>query len=172
MMRPLAPLALASILMAAAVSASAAEGVRILALREADNPPAASVDQLAWLEGRWVGEGLGGQCEEIYGAPAGGRIMGSFGLVKDGTAQFYEFILITEHEGSLVLRLKHFGADFSPWEEADETVDFPLVAIDDDGAWFDGLTLERRGENGMVAAVRTSEGGAFEFHYRRASTID
>jgi hypothetical protein len=145
--------------------------VEIRSLAEGEASPPATVTDLAWLEGRWVGEGLGGQAEEIYGAPAGERIMGMFGSVRDGKAEFFEFILIEERSGSLVYRLKHFGADFSPWEAADETVDFPLVAMDADAAYFDGLTLKRTGEGKMVSAVRVKlEDGLsqFEFHYEKA----
>ena len=47
-----------------------------------------SVAELSWLAGHWRGEGLGGQCEEIWSAPQAGTMMGTFRLMKDGEVQF------------------------------------------------------------------------------------
>ncbi|WP_188053963.1 hypothetical protein [Sphingosinithalassobacter sp. CS137] len=49
---------------------------------------------------------------------------------------------------------------------------FRLVAIEQDAAYFDGLTLAREGEDGLVVTVRIAreDGTSFEapFRYRRA----
>ena len=133
--------------------------------------PAASISDAAWLAGRWVGEGLGATAEEIWLPPAGGRMVGVFRLVRGGSVQFYELVTLVEEDGSLVLRLKHFGPDLAGWEEKDESVDFPLVRRTSDVLWFDGLTIRRQGEGRMkiwVALEGEGEGvreAAFE--YRR-----
>ena len=52
-------LALATALFAAACAA------------QAQTTPAVTIDDAAWLAGRWVGEGFGGQMEETWSPPVG-----------------------------------------------------------------------------------------------------
>lgn len=141
---------------------------------DATDRPAASLADVAWLEGHWRGEGLGAVVEETWLPPAGGAMAGVFRLVDDGELRFYELVTLTEEAGSLVLRLKHFNADLTGWEAADETVDFPLVRMRLDTLWFDGLTIAREGETAMriwVALEQSSgEVGEGEFIYRRVGT--
>ena len=107
--------------------------------------PAARASDLDWLAGQWRGEGLGGQCEESWLPAVGGTLIGSFRLADDGEPVFYEFMAITEDAGSLTFRVKHFNPDMTGWEEKDETMDFLLVEVGENEAYFDGLTLRRTG---------------------------
>jgi hypothetical protein len=133
-------------------------------------PPAAIVD-LAWLAGKWDGEGAGGAAQEVYSAPLGGQIIGHFRQSKSGQIQFYEIVAIAEAGGSLEYRVKHFNADLTGWEEKAEVQKFPLVATAQDVWYFDGLTIRRDGPNGMVTTVlATMKDGAkseLTFRYRR-----
>jgi hypothetical protein len=43
--------------------------------------PKAKIADLAWIQGRWVGEGLGGTVEEIWSPPIGDSMLGMFRLV-------------------------------------------------------------------------------------------
>ena len=116
--------------------------------RSADTPaPRAQVEDMAWMTGHWMGEALGGTAEEIWSPPRGGAMMGMFRLVKDGRTAFYELMTIVPEDGSLVLRLKHFNADLTGWEEKEKTVDFPLVAVMDGGFHFEGLSFRPDGED-------------------------
>lgn len=134
-------------------------------------PPVASIDELAWLAGSWVGEGLGGTAREVYSPPMGGIITGHFVYQRGDAPGFSEILSIAPRGDSLVYRLKHFHPDLTGWEERDEVVEFPLVAREGDAFYFDGLTIRRDGENGMVAAVRIDRGeagvGEAVFRYRR-----
>lgn len=117
-------------------------------------PPPARVADLAWLEGIWEGEGLSGPAREVYSAPMGGQIAGQFTQTRGEGIWFYEIMAIVPAGNSIEYRLKHFNADLTGWEEKDEVQRFALVAVED-GAWyFDGLTIRRDGEDGMVGAVR------------------
>ena len=115
--------------------------------------PPAKIEQLAWLEGVWVGNGLGGETEESYSAPLGRSIMGNFRFVKDGKPVFYEFVTLVEEAGSLVMRIKHFRPDFVGWEEKDKFVAFKLVALEGQTAYFDGLTVKRDGDTLFSAVI-------------------
>lgn len=134
-----------------------AENVR--SLGDGVSPPA-TLDQIAWLEGRWQGTGLGGESHEAWLPPVNGQMAGVFHQSSDGELQFYEILQFVERDGSLVLRLKHFNRDLSGWEDnsAESAVEFPLVAIEGDTAYFSGLTYERAGEDGLNIYLRLQSG--------------
>lgn len=67
---------LAAIGLAMAVPATAQH---TRSLGNGSSPPA-SIDQLAWLAGSWVGTGMGSDVTETYSAPLGGRITGHFAM--------------------------------------------------------------------------------------------
>jgi len=169
-MRPVA--SLLALIVAVLASPLAAQEVR--SAPEGHVPPPASIAGLDWLTGRWVGEGIGGApAQEVYSAPAGGSIARHF-VQEDGEGgvAFVEILQIAEVEGSLVYRLKHFGPDLVGWEEKGEVVSFPLVEMEEGALYFDGLTLRRDGEDGLVAAVLVGKDGGtvreYVFRYRRA----
>lgn len=84
---------------------------------------------------------------------------------------FYELLLITEENGSLAIKLKHFHADLRGWEERDASVRFPLVAKRDSRIYFDGMTFERIGADRVKVylAVEHKDGKMREetFEYSR-----
>jgi hypothetical protein len=93
--------------------------------------------------------------------------------VKNDRLGFYEILCISEDGGSLVLKLKHFNADLTGWEERDETVDFPLVKLGVDEAYFDGMTFHRSGDELQVFVASKSEDRAaseLAFRYTRQSS--
>lgn len=134
---------------------------------EPDAPP--SLADFAFLVGHWRGEALGGIAEEVWLEPAGGAMMGTFRLAKDGEVSFYEIFTIGEPD--LTLRLKHFHADLTGWEERDEIVTFPFVSVGDGEAVFEGLTFRLLPDDRLRAAVeaRRPDGttGELVFLYER-----
>jgi len=172
-MIPFPRLILVAAVLLAPVSGTAQEKLTDNTFKAApgQSPPPATLADVAWLEGSWRGIGLGGLVEEIWSAPAGGSMMGMFRLLVDGAAVFYEFELIVEDKGSLLLRLKHFNRDFSGWEEKVESVDFPLVWKDGRNMHFEGLSFQPRGDDTLTVyvAIRTRDGGYREevFSYTR-----
>jgi hypothetical protein len=142
-------------------------------LAEGAARPAAGIGDLSWLVGRWTGEGLGGQIDEVWSEPAGGAMVGYFRLVRDGKPVFYEMLTILEIEGSLEMRLKHVNADMTGWEEKNDFVTFKLAKHDASGAYFNGLTFKRVGPDlleGYLALRNRADGTVREekFIYRRA----
>lgn len=159
-------LLLSLLLWSGAVSAS-----NIRKLEPGAPSPPAQLEDLAWLVGSWEGEGIGGQSYETISAPVAGQMAGHFQQVSGGKVQFYEFYHFVPRDGSILLRIKHFNPDLTGWEEKGETVDFPLVAIEDGAAYFDGLTMLRDGPDGLKTFVVTDangERGEIGFTFRRA----
>jgi len=121
----------------------------VFRLDDTANRPSATISQMAWLAGSWAGEGLGGHVEETWNTPSGGTMIGSFKLVQGDEPSIYEIELMVELGGSLEWRVKHFNPDFSAWEEKADFVSFPLVKIEEEAAYFDGLTVMKDGEDGL-----------------------
>ena len=130
----------------------------------------ASISDVAWIKGHWKGEAFGGQAEEIWSGPAGGAMMGMFRLINGEEISFYELMVIREHNQSLILQLKHFHNDMKGWEEKNETVDFPLLKIEENKIWFDGLTFEKVDKNKMIVNVVIDEDHSegIDFNYSRS----
>jgi hypothetical protein len=168
-------LALVLLLACFATSAQGQEKMteHTLKLRPGASSPQATLNDMAWLAGRWAGPALGGEAEEIWGPPKAGSMIGMYRLVRDGKPVFYEFQTIAEDSGSLVLRLKHFNPDLTGWEEKERTVDFRLVGISDRIVQFEGMSFHREGDARMTVylAIEGNGGTVHEeaFSYTRAN---
>lgn len=113
--------------------------------------PAATIEDMAWFAGRWVGDGLGGSNEEHWGPPSGGIMLGTFRHNnKEGKPVFYEFMNLAEREGTISLRLKHFNSDMTGWEEKAKFVEFKLVTKKNGAVYFEGLTFVSKGKDEAV----------------------
>lgn len=117
-------------------------------------PPPAKLADLAWLAGEWSGDGFAGPAREVYSPPMGGVIAGHFIQQKGAGILFFEIVTIAQKGDSLTYRLKHFNADLTGWEEKGVVQEFPLVAVENDSWYFDGLTIRRVGPDEMHGSVR------------------
>lgn len=133
--------------------------------------PAAALADLSWMVGTWEGEGLGGIVHEVYSPPADGQMPGHFRSLKNGKAQFYELVMIAQVGATLEYRVKHFNPDMTGWEEKAQVVSFPLVAVEPDAWYFNGLTIRRTGPDSATHFVRigNADGSSREaaFVYKR-----
>lgn len=126
---------------------------KVLRLDKSSPRPRATLQDLRLLVGHWRGAFLGGVGEEVWLPPAGGAMVGVFRLYRQDKVVFYEIMTAVEEEGSVSLRLKHFGPGLEGWEEKDALVRFPLVRFDKDTLWFDGLTYGRGADGSLQGAV-------------------
>jgi hypothetical protein len=141
-------------------------------LAEKQSSPAASIEDLKWMSGYWQGEIWGGQFEEIWSHPIAGSMMASFKFTENNQVKFYELMTITEHQGSLLLQLKHFGQDLIGWEEKDQSMDFKLVRLTNNAVYFEGYTYKLISQNEMhVFVVIDNDGEKQEtkFVFKRRS---
>lgn len=124
-------------------------------------PPPARIDQAAWLVGDWVGAGIdGAEAAETWLPASGGTMVGVFLQENpDGSIMFTEMMYMSEEEGSLVLKLKHFNPDLTGWEEKDGMVRFRLLGIEPCAVYFTSLTYRCDGERGLLVAVRMKSEG-------------
>ena len=119
------------------------------AIAPAPSPPATIAD-VAWLQGYWVGEGMGGVVEDVWLPPRAGVLLGAFRLMKaDGSPGFYEIFAIEEFEGSLRFIVKHFHPDWVGWEEKDKAFRARLTRISPTELVFGGIVFTRQGDDGL-----------------------
>lgn len=114
----------------------------------ADDQPAARarIEDFSWLEGRWLGSGFGDLSEEHWQPAKAGSMLGLYRQHKDNKPMFYEFMLLTQVNDTVELRIKHFNPDLTGWEEKDEYLTFRLIGVKPNEARFSGLTFSRQAD--------------------------
>jgi Spy/CpxP family protein refolding chaperone len=142
---------------ASAAQAQSSKTEHTLKLDDRQVQPPASFDDIAWMIGSWKGEAFGGTFEETWLPPSAGTMTGAFKLMHEGRPSMYEFMMIVQENDSLSVRLKHFNADFSAWEDKAQFVSFPLAKLTDDAAYFEGLTYRRLDDDRLVVHVSVGE---------------
>jgi hypothetical protein len=113
--------------------------------------PPARIAEVAWLQGYWTGEGLGGQVEDVWLPPKAGVLLGAFRLMKaDGKPGFYELYAIEEVDDTLQFVVKHFNPDWVGWEEKDKALRIRLSRIAKDEIAFGRIVFRRTGPDSLV----------------------
>lgn len=163
----------AVLILTAAAAAWAAEPrtEHTFSLGEGEERPAATLGDAAWLAGSWGGTAFGKRFEEHWNPPSAGSMVGLFKVFDDEGVSFYEIMLLTVDEGTLSLKVKHFNADFTAWEEKEKFVDFRLVKLDDDALHFAGLSFYRRDENNIDAYIVLKNGEEVSEHYLKYERV-
>lgn len=126
------------------------------------NKDSFDIKELAWLQGRWVGDGFGGTVEEIWSPPSdNGVMMGVFRHHNaNGELVFYEFMVLDETG----MRFKHFSPDLIGWETKDKFVTFEMIDFSANKLVVEALLYERKSENELqiTAEFKNDEGKSTE----------
>ncbi len=122
---------------------------------------------LAWLEGHWIGEGLGGKVEEVWLKPEGGSMLGMFRLISGGKPNFYELVTIDEKAGEFTMRLKHFHANLKGWEEKDKALIWECLELEEGRARFGPVLYELRDKNTMDVWVELGDDNTQKLVFQR-----
>lgn len=126
-----------------------------------------TIEDAAWLAGRWVGEGFGGEMEESWAPPVGGQMIGHFRHWREGQPQLYEFMIMDVVDGGVRMRLKHFNPDFTAWEDRETWTTFEPVSASPEALIFNGLAIRREGEDRIVMTIRLRNGENVTEHILR-----
>ncbi len=138
----------------------------------------ATAEDLAFLTGTWRGQANGSVIEEVWSAPVEGDLMGMFRWFNpDASIRLYEMLSVAKHDDGLHMRIRHFNADFTAWEDKDSYVDCKLVSLDGTKAEFkaqgederlDTLTYEVKGDTLTASLVfKGAEGRGFVLTFDR-----
>lgn len=132
---------------------------------------ALTANDLAFLAGSWRGEAEGMVFEETWLPPAAGNLTGVFRLVTGDSVDLVEIMTLTEEEGGMTYRLRHFDTALVPWKsEADgpmqssgvTMIDSDRVRFEfDDATGVDAITYQLEGST-LTARVLFPEGSGRE----------
>jgi hypothetical protein len=149
-----------------------------LGIRAAAAPPPvpATLADVAFMAGHWVGGDPGDLSEEVWSAPEGDSMVGMWRYVAKGRTRIYEILILTAEGPNVVLRIRHFDPKLVAREEKDGAVELPLVGKGKREAVFEGPEYDvkgtvrlayRGGEEGTLEVVLEKEGQRQEFRFRR-----
>lgn len=153
------------LMFSAAIQAAEPRTENTFKLSEGEERPAATLEDASWLVGSWTGTAFGKQFEEVWNPPSAGSMVGLFKVYDEKGVSFYEIMLLTVDEGTLSLKVKHFNADFTAWEEKGDFVNFQLVKLDDDALHFGGLSFYRRDDGTIDGYIVMKSGDDVTEHY-------
>jgi hypothetical protein len=139
-------------------------------------PQKATLADVAFLTGHWVGGEAGDLSEEVWSAPEGDSMMGMWRYAAKGQTRIYEILTLTAEGESVVLRIRHFSPKLVAREEKERPVELPLVAKGPREAVFEGpeynvkgtvrLTYKRPTDDTLLGMLE-KEGKKQEFRFRR-----
>ncbi|HYX20877.1 MAG TPA: DUF6265 family protein [Thermoanaerobaculia bacterium] len=100
--------------------------------------PPGTLSDFGWLAGRWIDDAGGKLSEETWNAPSGDAMQGMWRYVVDGQARIYEILTISQEDGGLVMRVRHFDPRLVAREEKAAPVVLKLVSSGDRMGVFEG----------------------------------
>ena len=127
----------------AAVVSAPPRGEPVVQASPGSKPPPARIDAAAWLEGDWVGHGLGGTSDEAWLAPFAGSMGGVYRGMRDGRVTFFEDRDAGGVGSVVALPGEALRPDLRGWEPQEKTVDFPLVRVAPGALFLGGMTYLR-----------------------------
>jgi hypothetical protein len=153
--------------MALGMAMALVSGVTARVTQSPGKPIAATIAQVGWMEGTWVGEADGNSVEERWTPPAGGAMLAVSRTLKNGRLAGFEFLRIVERDGGLVYVAQPGGKP---------PTDFTLTALTESSATFENpdhdfpkrIRYTKRPDGALEA--RVGDGGVKDetYLFRRA----
>jgi len=134
-------------------------------LEEGEARPDATLEDASWMIGSWTGTAFGQRFEQVWNAPSAGSMVGMFKLIGDDGVSFYELLLMSVEDGTLSLKVKHFNADFTAWEEKGDFVNFRLIKKERDALHFGGISFYCRDDDSMDGYIVMRNGDEITEHH-------
>ncbi len=141
-----------------------ASAVQLQADNVSSKAESPTLEDFNWLVGHWRGKGLGGDCEETWLPESGGCMLGTFKFVKGDNVSFFEMMSITIDSVGPALRIKHFNADMTGWEDKAEMVTFRYDSTSSNQVFFGGVKFLRPSKDSLLISVsfKNKDGGSKE----------
>lgn len=126
--------------------------------KEGQDSPKASLADVAWIAGSWMGQMPEGPVEYVSLSPRFGHMPAFVRAINPQGVIFYEIALFAEVGNSLTIRVKHFTPELAGWEAREAYIDRPLVERDGTTLYFDGITYSRTGRDSYVVYFLNRQG--------------
>lgn len=126
------------------------------------------MENLAWMQGRWVVQDEGQYLEETWGPAREDAMVGVMRWARKGHVWLYELMSIeADEEHGLVFRLRHFGRGLEGWKsEAEGPLTYPLQDFSENRVVFENPEKDRprrfvyeREEDTLTIRLEGPEGG-------------
>ncbi|MEL7446470.1 MAG: DUF6265 family protein [Pseudomonadota bacterium] len=132
---------------------------KVWTLSEGREPTPSTLDDLAWMEGTWVGSrGPGHTVQHVILAEEVGHMPGFVRSWQGDTVLFYEITTFAEVGDHVAYRVKHFNYDLTGWEEREQVIHRPLLGKGKGMLRFNGITFEQTDEDSFTVYFRIPEG--------------
>jgi len=92
-------------------------------------------------------------------------MVGLFKLFGDDGVAFYEILLLSVEDDTLSLKVKHFSADFTAWEDKEDYVNFQLVKKGEGELHFGGISFYKRGDDSIDGYIVMRNGEDITEHH-------
>ena len=94
-----------------------------------------NLNDLGFMTGIWRG-GEDFIFEETWSAPAAGVMTGMARGHQTGALRVLEYVVVTQEADAVMMRFKHFNADYSTWEKDGALVALTLTAVSKNDVTF------------------------------------
>ncbi len=145
--------------------------IRSVAEDEKTAATAPTLEIFSSFVGHWRGEGLGGVCEETWLPASGGSMSGIFKFIQNDKVRFYELMTLILDSLGPAIRVKHFNADMTSWEDKTKMVTFRFDSTSGNQFFFEGQTYMRPSPDSLriVLSIKQTDGTISEekFEFKR-----
>jgi len=131
--------------------------------------PTASLKDVAFMQGHWLGNFNGGPIEAFWAAPAGDNLTGFMRMMKDDKVTMYEMLVFEQTANGPIVLVKHFKPGLIALEEKEISDRYRFIEAKKNEALFekqDGsvrIIYEKRSENQLVIQRGKQESGKWVF---------
>lgn len=128
-----------------------------------------TLNDIAFLDGRWLGDYNGGPIEASWTAPKGNNIVGFIRMIKDDKPALYEIFAFEQTENGPVAMVKHFKPGMISLEEKEVADRYKFIEAKKNQALFeksDGsirIIYEKRSDNQLVIQRGNQKDGKWVF---------
>ncbi len=119
--------------------------------------PKIKITKMGWLEGNWKSKGKEISIQESWTRNGAHSMMGVASIYERDKIILFEICTITEEEGTLILRLRHFSDQLKAWEEKDKPIEKKLLKIENSKFYFDGYTFEKVSKDEIKIHIQSNE---------------
>lgn len=143
--------------------------VMFVCLTDAAQAQKGTLQDINFLEGRWLGTFNGGPIEAGWTAPAAGNIVGYIRMMKDNKPTLYEMFVFEQTDQGPVAMVKHFRPGMIGVEEKDKHDHYVFLSAKKNEALFEKedasvrIIYERRKDNQLVIRRGNKKDGEWSF---------